>query len=102
MGGRGEGADMARALKIVDDEPAETPPVSGVAAAAASGSRLELLLALRAQIAAELEAGVPPRDLASLSLRLVNIAEQIEQLQGDGEDEVTDAAEAPDEAWPAS
>lgn len=70
--------------------------------AAAGGSRRDLLVALRDKIAGELDAGVPARDLASLSLRLVNITEQIAEIDAEEKgDDVGDAAATPDEPWPA-
>lgn len=70
--------------------------------AAAGGSRRDLLVALRNKIAGELDEGVPPRDLASLSLRLVQITEEIAEIDAEENgDDVGDAATTPDEPWPA-
>lgn len=70
---------------------------------AAGAGKLELLVALRDHIAAAIDDGVAPRDLASLSLRLLAISEEIDELRAakDG-DEVADAASAPDEEWDPS
>lgn len=69
---------------------------------AAGKSRRDLLVALRDKIAGELDAGVPPRDLASLSLRLVKITEEIAEIDAEEKgDSVGDAATTPDEPWPA-
>src|SRR5690554_6627900 len=69
---------------------------------AAGGTRRDLLVALRDKIAGELDEGVPARDLASLSLRLVNLSEQIAEIDAAEEgDDVGDAAATPDEPWPA-
>ena len=94
------------ALRAVDD--AQGPKrrrsaVKNVSGAASSGSRRDLLVALRDQIAGEIDAGVPPRDLASLSLRLLAISESIAEIDAaeDGDD-VGKAAAAPDEVWPAT
>jgi len=67
---------------------------------AASVGRRELLEALRDKIAAELDSGVPARELASLSRRLVDISEALElvDMAADG---ITAAALTPDEAWGA-
>lgn len=68
--------------------------------AAARQSTRDLLVALRDKIAADIDVGVPARDLASLSKRLLEIAEQIGELdQADESDDVTDAAATPDESW---
>ena len=72
----------------------------GVAAAAMSGDRRALLVALRDNIAREIDGGVAARDLASLSLRLMAITEELEGLGGpEEEDDVADAAATPDEAF---
>lgn len=92
---------MGRALRVVEGE-GDTPATDGsISDAAGSGSRIAVLRALRTYIARQLDEGVPPRDLASLSLRLVKITEELEKLEADGEDEVADAADTPDEPWPA-
>ena len=50
--------------------------------AAASGNRLELLLALRERLAgAVTDPECPHRDLSSLTLRLMNVAEAIGELE---------------------
>ncbi len=68
--------------------------------AAASGRR-ELLEALRDKIADEIDGGqVHPRDLASLSRRLVDIAEQLDAMN-DVVDDIAVAASTADEAWSA-
>lgn len=88
---------MAQPLRVVREE-----PVGGVSGAA-KGSRRDLLVALRDNISAEIDAGVPPRDLASLSLRLVKLAEEIEALDAVvKETDVAVAAATADEPWPAS
>ena len=68
-----------------------------VAEAAALGRQV-LLVALRDRIAGELDVGVPARDLASLSRRLLDIAESLELL-GEAADGIAAAAAIPDEAW---
>jgi hypothetical protein len=69
-----------------------------VGTAAASGSRRSLLEALRDNISADLDKGVPPRDKASLSKRLLDISAELEALD-DGHDDLSQAASTPDEAW---
>lgn len=97
------------ALRAVDNEgatprkprAARKPP--SIATAARSGNRRRLLVALRDGIALQLEEGVPPRDLASLSKRLVDIAVEIEAIDAEEKgDVVGNAASTPDEAWPVS
>lgn len=67
---------------------------------AAAGTRRELLVALRDKIAGDIDEGVPPRDLASLSMRLLTITEQISAIDAEeSADGVGDAAATPDEKW---
>ena len=74
----------------------------GVREAAKQGRR-ELLEALRDNIADQIDAGVPARDLASLSRRLLDISAELDGViaaeEGDG---IAEAAATPDEAWPAT
>ena len=71
-----------------------------IGAAAASGDRRQLLEAIRDSISAELDKGVPPRDMASLSKRLVDISNELDALD-DLSDDISYAAATPDEAWVA-
>lgn len=58
------------------------PKRKSVADAARSGDRRELLIAMRDRIAKTIsDADCPPRDLASLTRRLQDIAKEIEQLE---------------------
>jgi hypothetical protein len=72
-----------------------------ISEAADSGSRRDLLVALRARIALALEnPTVPGRELPSLSLRLLEIVKEIEAVDAEGGgDDVSDAAATPDERW---
>ena len=71
--------------------------------AAASGSRLSLLVAMADRIATELDNGVPARDLASLTRRLLEVTKEIESIHAETDgDEVGQAADTPDEEWDAS
>jgi len=70
---------------------------------AAAGPRRDLLVALRDNIATQIDAGVPARDLASLSLRLLAITREIEEIDAATEgDDVGNAADTPDETWTPS
>jgi hypothetical protein len=75
-----------------------------VTVAAQSGSHRDLLVALRSRIAQAVEdPNTPPRDLASLSRRLLEIAKEIEAIDADDQgDEVGAAAATPDEPWAAT
>jgi len=70
---------------------------------AARKGRRELLVALRDHISADIDAGVAARDLAALSRRLMEISRDLEALDAarSTDDEVTQAADEPDEEWPA-
>ena len=74
--------------------------MAGVYEAAVSGNRISLLTALRDTISREIDTGVPARDLAALSRRLIDIAAELdgERARTDG-DEIGDAADMEDAAW---
>lgn len=81
------------ALRVVsEDERPETVK------AAAAVSRRELLRALRDRIAADIDDGVPARDLASLSKRLLDISKELDDLAtAEDGDDISEAAATPDE-----
>lgn len=96
-------AARLRAVPNPEPESVPQPEAGGAIARAAASSRRDLLVALRNSIAAQLDAGVPPRDMASLSLRLVHIADEIAALDvEENGDTIGSAAATPDAAWPAS
>jgi hypothetical protein len=72
-----------------------------VTQAAKSGDRRDLLLALRDRVARSVEdSRTPPRDLAALSRRLLDIAREVEAIDAkDPADAVAVAAATPDEEW---
>lgn len=74
----------------------------GVLSAASEGRR-ELLSALRDEIAKQIDEGVPARDLAALSRRLLEISAELDGVvaEQDGDD-VGKAAATPDESWSPS
>lgn len=76
---------------------------SSVTDAAAEGSRLELLVAMRARVASAVEdPNTPPRDLAALTRRLLEIANEIAAIEAQAElavDSVAAAAALPDEPF---
>lgn len=76
------------------------PEPQTIQEAAASGSRLSLLVAMRDRVATDLDSGVPARDLASLTKRLMEITKEIEAIEAaERGDDVGDAADTPDEAF---
>lgn len=81
-----------------------TPSTPGheIAAAALRG-RFALLEALQQTIARQIDEGVPARDLASLSKRLVDISVELEELSAQEEDDdIDEAVRTPDEPWTPS
>jgi hypothetical protein len=100
------GTARTRSRKPSDPPPppeAPKPPVT-VKAAAETGSRRDLLVAMRNRIATDIDApNTPPRDLAALSRRLLEIAKDIEALDAaEKADDVGTAAATPDEEWAAT
>lgn len=93
-------------LKVVtDDTPADAPRrAMTVKNAAEHGKHRDLLVALRARIATDIDnPNTPSRDLAALSRRLLEIAKEIEALDAEaGTDDIGEAAATPDEEWAPS
>src|SRR5437868_5496523 len=93
----------ARKLKVVPDEDVQVtspPPESLTVKAAAAGSYRDLLVALRDNIAGQIDEGIQARDLASLSRRLLEISKEIEAIDAaDNGDDIGEAAVTPDEEW---
>jgi hypothetical protein len=91
-------------LTVVKDDPPSRPGRSvSVRAAAEGGSRRELLTALRSRIATGIDnPKTPARDLAALSLRLLDIARELELLDAaEKADGIGEAAATPDQRWAA-
>lgn len=66
---------------------------------AAQTGRIELLTVLRDQIARQIQDGVPARDMASLSKRLVDISIELDALAAEKEgDDIDEAASTPDDS----
>lgn len=72
--------------------------MSSVEQAAASSPR-DLLVALRDTISKAIDDGVPARDLASLSLRLIAIQKEITAIDAQTSEEGDGAADTEDEDW---
>ena len=87
---------MGAALRVVGEDGV----VEGLVAVAAASSRRALLEALRDKIASDIDVGVHPRELASLSKRLLDIARELDDVAAaeDG-DTISAAAVTPDEQW---
>ena len=89
---------------VQPDDPAPRRVRKTVGAAAEGGDRLELLEALRLRISTTVDdPNTPPRDLAALSRRLLEIAREIEAIRAadDDSDDIGRAAATPDEEWSA-
>lgn len=92
----------ARKLRAVPDKPVQPSAVPVTVKAAAAGSYRELLVALRDNIAGQIDEGIQARDLASLSRRLLEISKEIEAIDAaDNGDDIGEAAVTPDEQWGA-
>jgi hypothetical protein len=88
-------------LRVVVD--GEEPGRLNVSDAAASGDHRDLLVAMRERIArAVSDPTCPPRDLASLTRRLQDIAREIEALDRRAEQEGREGVSSPDEAFDSS
>ena len=76
---------------------------TSVTEAASGGSRLDLLVSMRARVAEAVEdPSTPPRDLASLTRRLLEIANEIAAIEAQqelAEDSIAAAAAMPDEPF---
>jgi hypothetical protein len=67
--------------------PPSTPPDPEFVDEIESGDRVRGLLALRTLLAKRLEEGVPARDLAALTRRLMQVMEELEALDAAGNDD---------------
>ncbi len=85
---------------IINNTVAKRRPTESVAQASEQGSHLELLVALRHNISAAIDAGVAARDLAALSRRLIEIDREVRSLSRQ-EDPVEDGINASADEWPA-
>ncbi len=90
-------------LRAVDaDERPKVLPKT-IEEAALAGSQLDELRLTRARIARTLDdPNCPPRDLASLSKRLMEIGREIESIEAKARQEAAEDVDAtPDEEWDA-
>jgi len=95
---------MARALRAVEVGDAAPKRPLSISQAAKGADRRALLVALRDRVAATVESSKTlPRDLGTLSRRLLEIVKEIEAIDAeDGSDDVGTAAATPDEEWAAT
>ena len=77
--------------------------VASVAEAASTGSRLDLLVTMRSRVATAVDnPDTPARDLAALTRRLLEIANEIATIEAQqelAEDSIAAAAAMPDEPF---
>ncbi|WP_213452879.1 hypothetical protein [Rhizomonospora bruguierae] len=94
---------VARTLRVVTaDEPAAPMKPKTVTEAADAGTTRELLVAMRARIAKAVEdRNTPPRDLAALTKRLVEVVRDIEAIDAREQQEVERDGPVSDEAFDA-
>lgn len=92
-----------------EDRPAtaeDTPPVKPAAPmtaaeAALNGSPRDLLETLLRVVCEQIDFGVPPRDLASLSKRAMELRDELAKLAtAEDGDTIADAADEADTPWP--
>lgn len=94
---------VAANLRAVKPGDALAAKKLSVSKAAESGSRRDLLVAMRDRIAKTVESpDCPPRDLAALTRRLTEIAKDIESIDIAAKQEAERDGEVPDEAFDAS
>ncbi len=90
------------AAKPTVDDAAAFGPSGYIIDAVVSGDAMDVLVALRNRIAAEIDSPLcPARDLSSLTLRLQDILAQIKALKAEWEAETREASDGParDEDW---
>ena len=92
-----------RAVAAGEKRAAPKKPMT-VKAAADSGVRRNLLVAMRSRIALDIDdQDTPARDLAALSRRLLEIVKEIESIDAEeSDDDIGAAAATPDEKWTAT
>lgn len=89
---------------VAPDEkpPAEPEKRLTITEAAEHGTRKDMLLALQSRIALTIESpSCPPRDLASLSRRLIEVGEELDGIRAAEREEAGGAAKTPDEEYRA-
>ncbi|MEE2058962.1 hypothetical protein [Rhodococcus artemisiae] len=95
----------AKRLRAVapNETPARPPRKKSVSQAAANGTHRELLVALRDRVAKSVEnLDTPPRDLAALTRRLQDIADEIAAIDLAESEEKSVVANSDDEEWDSS
>lgn len=94
---------MTKPLRVVgpDDKPVRRRKLT-ITQAANDGTLKDQLVALRERVAKAVEdPNCPPRDLAALSRRLIEIGKEIAAIDAAEAEEGGGAAATPDEEWTA-
>jgi hypothetical protein len=92
-----------RKLRAVDRDEKPLEPRLSVDEAAATGDHRKLLVAMRERIArAVADPDCPPRDLASLTRRLQDVAKELDTLNLKARQEFADDSARPDDIWDSS
>ena len=92
-----------RGLTVVTENTPGRAKRQTVLEAASVGTRRDLLVAMRARVAAAVaDLNTPARDLAALTRRLMEIAKDIEAIDAAVEQEGRDGQATPDEQWDES
>lgn len=99
---KASGKQRLRVVKDGDKAPRPRKRKLTVTQAAATGTQRDLLVAMRDRVARDVEnPNTPPRDLAALTRRLIEISREIEAIDArTAEDEGIGASTA-DDAWEA-
>jgi hypothetical protein len=93
---------VTRSLRVVPEGTQAKPEKLSVEQAAATGDHRKLLVAMRERIARTVaDPQCPPRDLASLTRRLQDIAREIEALDQRAKQEAGEDGVSADEQWDA-
>lgn len=93
---------MSESIQVVSIDQDQHSQASSVLEATESGSRLNILTALRERIAMAIDdLETPARDLAALSKRLVDLEKEIEQLNAEIVEEATGGSVSEDAKFTA-
>ena len=92
-----------RLRAVSPGEAAPKPKKFTVTEAASAGTTRDLLVAMRDRVAKDVEnPNTPPRDLAALTRRLIEITKEIEAIDARvAEDAEAAGVSTPDDAWEA-
>lgn len=91
-----------KALRAVGNDEKAPARRKSITEAAETGTVREQLIALRSRVAATVEdPSCPPRDLAALSRRLMELTKEIEAIEAREAEEADEVGATPDDEWEA-